>query len=139
MGDVAKLVSAKCPHCGAPVQLPAAGEHLTCQYCNNSSFIQRDHKVAPPPSEAVIVVRPSGMPFPPILFAVGLSVDDGTSKTESVTSLDAGKEREVRFDGVRLTRGDHTLTATADATKAVAESDEGNNDRAVSATCRADK
>ncbi len=73
-GDVAKLVSAKCPHCGAPVQIPKDGDHLTCQYCKSSSFIQRDQKVAPPPSEAVIVVRPPSSPIAPIFFAVGLSL-----------------------------------------------------------------
>ncbi len=72
---VAKLVSAKCPHCGAPVQIPTDAEHVTCQYCAHSAFIARDRKTAPPPSEAVIFVQPrSGIPMAPLLFAVGLSV-----------------------------------------------------------------
>jgi outer membrane protein assembly factor BamB len=72
---VAKLVSAKCPHCGAPVQIPKDAEHVTCQYCAHSAFIQRDAKAVPPPSEAVIVVKPSaGVSVAPILFAVALSV-----------------------------------------------------------------
>jgi outer membrane protein assembly factor BamB/DNA-directed RNA polymerase subunit RPC12/RpoP len=72
---VAKLVSAKCPHCGAPVQIPKDAEHVTCQYCAHSAFIQRDPKTVAPPSQPVIFVPPrTGVPVAPILFAVGLSV-----------------------------------------------------------------
>ncbi len=75
MPVVAKLVSAKCPHCGAPVQIPKDAEHVTCQYCAHSAFIARDRKTTPPASEPVIFVEPrAGIPMAPILFAVGLSV-----------------------------------------------------------------
>jgi subtilase family serine protease len=62
-------------------------------------------------------------------FAVRLVED------KSVPGLDAGKEREVRFDDVRLKEGKYELSATADAKETVAESDESNNDLKVTARC----
>ena len=41
-------------------------------------------------------------------------VDGGDPAEESVGNLDAGKEREVRFDDVRLRKGTHTLAVTVD-------------------------
>ncbi len=69
MTHVARLVSAKCPHCGAPISIPPNTDHVTCQYCAHSAFIQRDPKVAPPPREAVIVVQSSGLPILPLVIA----------------------------------------------------------------------
>ena len=45
---------------------------------------------------------------------------------------------DLRFDDVRLKKGERTLVATADAKNAVAESDEGNNELTVAAKCKAD-
>ena len=70
-------------------------------------------------------------------FVVRLMVDDdqGGAEEKTVSGLDARQEREVRFDDVRLKEGRRTLTATVDAGKVVAESDEANNSRAVTASC----
>jgi subtilase family serine protease len=56
----------------------------------------------------------------------------------SIDGLDAGKEATVTFNGVRLKKGPHTLVATADATAAIAESNEGNNALTVTARCSDD-
>lgn len=92
---MAKLVSAVCPHCGAPVHIPPAVDHVTCQYCKNSAFIQRDRNVTPPPSEAVIVVKPTTA-LPPIVFAVGLSMlgllSTGVILATTKASTDVAKE-----------------------------------------------
>jgi hypothetical protein len=66
-----------------------------------------------------------------------LVVDDaqGDAVEKAVNGLEAGQEREVKFDDVRLKKGERTLTATADAKGAVAESNEENNDRKVTARC----
>jgi len=71
-------------------------------------------------------------------FTVRLTVDAETGEAveESVKGLEAGKEREIRFDDVKLKKGDHTLSAVADAENAVAESDEANNALEVGARCR---
>ncbi|HZO32585.1 MAG TPA: CARDB domain-containing protein [Chloroflexota bacterium] len=71
-------------------------------------------------------------------FAVRLTVDGGEPDEESVNGLEAGKEREVKFENVRLKKGDRTLLAVADATKAIAESKEDNNELKVTARCQDD-
>jgi hypothetical protein len=71
-------------------------------------------------------------------FAVRLVVDDaqGAAVEQSVSGLEAGQEREVRFDDVRLKKGEHKLTATVDPKSSITELKEDNNSRTVSATCK---
>lgn len=64
--------------------------------------------------------------------------DLGEAEEKTVPGLEAGQEREVRFDDVRLNKGQGELKAIADADSAVAEADEGNNERQVTATCKDD-
>jgi subtilase family serine protease len=73
-------------------------------------------------------------------FVVRLDVDDdqGGAEEKSVSGLDAGKEREVHFDDVGLKKGERKLAVTVDAKSSVAESDEGNNQRTVTARCTDD-
>ena len=71
-------------------------------------------------------------------FAVRLTVDGEQVAEQSITGLEAGKEQEVRFDDVRLKKGARTLTALADAKQTVAEADEDNNERKVTAQCKDD-
>jgi len=71
-------------------------------------------------------------------FAVRLVVDgnSGAAKEEFLADgLDAGQEREVRFDDVRLKKGEHTLAASLDSEGTVAESNENNNELKVTAGC----
>lgn len=71
-------------------------------------------------------------------FAVRLVVDgeDDEAKEKTVPGLEAGKELEITFDDVRLRRGMRTLEAVVDAKKAVAESNENNNELTVTVDCR---
>lgn len=71
-------------------------------------------------------------------FVVRLIVDreDNEAKEKSVAGLDAGKELEVTFDDVRLRRGMRDLEAIVDAKKAVAESNEDNNQIKLTVNCR---
>jgi len=72
-------------------------------------------------------------------FVVRLVVDDaqGAALEQGLDAgLDAGKEVPVTFAGVRLKEGLHSLTATADPTTGIAESDDGNNERKVTARCK---
>ena len=71
-------------------------------------------------------------------FAVRLDVDGDEVGVETVDGLEAGKEREVRFKDVRLKKGDRELTASADATGSVDESDDEENDRSVTVRCQDD-
>jgi subtilase family serine protease len=71
-------------------------------------------------------------------FVLRLAVDNGQGIDRSVAGLDSGKEQEVRFEDVRLKKGDRTLTATADAKETIAESNEGNNSLTVTARCTDD-
>lgn len=68
-------------------------------------------------------------------FAVRLAVD-GDDVDAAVDGLDAGQEREVRFDDVQLKKGERTLSAVADAEHAIAESKEDNNELKVTARCK---
>lgn len=71
-------------------------------------------------------------------FAVRLIVDgeDDEAKEQAVAGLGAGEETEVTFDDVRLRRGMRTLAATVDASNAIAESDEANNELTLTVNCR---
>jgi hypothetical protein len=69
-------------------------------------------------------------------FVVRLTVDGDEAAEQSVNGLDAGQEREVRFDGVRLKKGEHKLAATLDPKNTVVESKEDNNQRQVTARCQ---
>jgi hypothetical protein len=70
-------------------------------------------------------------------FDVRLVVDgnQGDADTQSVNGLDAGKEREVRFENVQLKKGEHTLTASA---QAKGETDESDTVLEVTARCGGD-
>ena len=71
-------------------------------------------------------------------FAVRLAVDGEQVAEQPVTGLEAGQERELRVDDVRLKKGVRTLTAIADAKQTVAETNEDNNERKVTAQCKDD-
>jgi hypothetical protein len=71
-------------------------------------------------------------------FTVSLAVDKEQVADEPVPGLGAGEEREVRFDDIRLKKGERTLTATIDAAKTITESDESNNALTVTAACKDD-
>jgi hypothetical protein len=68
-------------------------------------------------------------------FAVRLTADGGEALEQSVSGLEAGQEREVRFDDVRLKKGERQLRAIADARDSVGESNEGNNQLKATARC----
>ena len=71
-------------------------------------------------------------------FAVRLDADGDELGVESVNGLEAGKERELRFEDVRLKKGEHQLTAAVDSKKAVSESNEENNELKVTVRCKDD-
>jgi hypothetical protein len=70
-------------------------------------------------------------------FVLALAVDGGDAIEQSVSGLEAGKEREVTFEDVKLKKGERKLAATADAKNALAESKDDNNGRTVTAVCNA--
>ena len=86
----------------------------------------------------VVVVVKNGGTGKAEQLAVRLKVDGGEAVEETVDSLEAGQERQVRFDEVRLKKGEHTLTATVAAKSAVAEANEDDNDLKVTARCQDD-
>lgn len=55
------LVPAKCPSCGAAIQLESDNDWVTCSYCNSSSFIQKPTGPAPPANQMVISIGIPGM------------------------------------------------------------------------------
>ncbi|HZO25628.1 MAG TPA: CARDB domain-containing protein [Chloroflexota bacterium] len=86
----------------------------------------------------VVVVVKNGGTGKAEQLAVRLKVDGGEAVEETVDSLEPGQERQVRFDEVRLKKGEHTLTATVAAKSAVAEANEDDNDLKVTARCQDD-
>lgn len=71
-------------------------------------------------------------------FVTRLEVDDGDTVDQSLPTLNAGAERDVPFEDVRLKKGERELTVTADAKKSVAESNEENNERKATVKCKDD-
>ena len=55
-----------------------------------------------------------------------------------MANLEAGDQREVRFDDVRLKQGERKLTATVDPKNAVAEVRDDDNELKVTVRCQAD-
>jgi hypothetical protein len=70
-------------------------------------------------------------------FAVQLAVDGSDVATESAAKLDAGAEREIRFDDIRLREGVRTLSAKVIGDQ-LDESNEDNNTRKATAKCKGD-
>jgi subtilase family serine protease len=73
-------------------------------------------------------------------FAVRVFVDDkdDEAKEKAGLALDASKELTVRVDDLRIPKGQHTLTATADSQNAVAEANDANNELKTTVRCRDD-
>jgi subtilase family serine protease len=73
-------------------------------------------------------------------FVLRLAVDDdnGQAREQQVSALEADQEREVRFDDVRLKKGERHLTAITDAEQSVDEAQENNNDFLVSVRCESE-
>ncbi|HZO32888.1 MAG TPA: CARDB domain-containing protein [Chloroflexota bacterium] len=90
-------------------------------------------------NDVAVVVKNGGMASAGA-FVVRLQIDgaSGQPLDRTVPGLDADTEHEVRFDDVRLKKGEHKLEAVADAEKTVAERDEANNTRTVAAQCQDD-
>jgi subtilase family serine protease len=70
-------------------------------------------------------------------IVVRLTVGGLNEKPEqTVKGLAAGQEREVRFENVRLKKGEHLISASLDAKGEVAESNEDNNEPKATARCK---
>jgi len=71
-------------------------------------------------------------------LVVRLVIDDkdDEARERAAPTLEPGKEAEVRFDDVSLSRGERELVATVDAKRAIAETDEGNNELKIKVNCR---
>lgn len=69
-------------------------------------------------------------------FAVRVVLDDDDTDEDTVPGLDAGKTVDVTFNKVRFKKGNHEIQAQADARSAIAESNEINNTKTVTVTCR---
>lgn len=69
---------------------------------------------------------------------VQIRVDGGHAIEQTVPALDGGSTMDVSFDNVRLKKGSHNLTATADAKHAITESTEDNNALTENAVCKDD-
>jgi hypothetical protein len=132
------------------------------EYNETNNAYEQTHAIAPPPSDLIVttirvngrlvdgkddckkgqndvaVVVKNGGTADAGTFAVRLAVDGVEAAVVSVDGLDAGLEREVRFDDLRLKNGKRALVATVDAKGDITESKEDNNDRAVTAECKDD-
>jgi len=71
-------------------------------------------------------------------FALRLTVDGAQVAEQAVTGLEVAKEREVRFEDVRLKKGEHTLLAVAVPVNTIAETNEDNNELKVTVRCTDD-
>jgi hypothetical protein len=71
-------------------------------------------------------------------FLIRLVIDNGSepNREASVGGLASGAEQKVGIGTVNLKKGQHSLTASADAKNQVAESDEDNNKKSVNVNCK---
>lgn len=68
---MARLVSSKCPHCGAPLQVSPEASEVVCAYCQQTSLIQRPNQpVRVPTAERPVIRLETGVSKLPIIFAV---------------------------------------------------------------------
>ena len=86
---MARLVSARCPNCGAHVKLDPTQDFVTCTYCGTSALIERDPSRERPVGTPVIVVPPSSS-APLVAIAVAVLVLAAAS-AGLVVWLSAGK------------------------------------------------
>ena len=77
-----------------------------------------------------VIVKHAGMGH-----AGKLTVDDDATGT-TMDGLDAGQDREVRFDNVHLKQGGRTRRAVADSEHAIPKFKEDNNELKVTARCQ---
>jgi subtilase family serine protease len=92
----------------------------------------------PGENDVTVMVKNTGT-VPAAGLVVALVVDNGARREATLASVEAGKETSVRFDKVRLARGERRLMAVADATKIVVESNEDNNELKQTVRCKNDK
>jgi hypothetical protein len=69
-------------------------------------------------------------------FTVRLAVDGDPASEVAVDGLQAGRERQVSFNGVSLKKGQHTLQASVDSKNGVVETDEDNNQLSKDVNCK---
>ena len=68
---MARLVSSKCPHCGAPLQVSPEASEVVCAYCQQTALIQRPNQpVRVPTPERPVIQLSTGVSKLPIIFAV---------------------------------------------------------------------
>jgi hypothetical protein len=94
----------------------------------------------PGDNDVVVVVNDPDSVFP---FTLRLVVDDKQNQAleRTVGQGPSSAARlvpilEIRFEDVRLNQGEHSLTATVDPANAIAESNEGNNSKTITVSCR---
>jgi hypothetical protein len=88
-----------------------------------------------PGKNAVAVTLKLDGKNPSGLFTTRLTVDGVDVAEESALGLELGQEHEARFEGIELKKGEHKLTALADANREVTETNEDNNVLTVTARC----
>jgi subtilase family serine protease len=86
-------------------------------------------------NEVKVVVKNGGATTADTI-AVRLTVDGVQVGTKSVAQLDAGDELELRFDDVRLKKGEHKLAATTDLKGSAADSTQENDWVKVTVRCQ---
>ena len=162
---IADEVTAPRPTNNAPANDPAPPPILSAPTANNSESTSQSQSEAKPTRQAepdltigaikvngqapdgkddckdgksrvTIVVKNAGAANAEsvvVRLAVG-----GDQVGDETIGLEAGQEREVKFDDVRLKKGEQKLTVTVDPKGAVAESNEDNNERQVTVRCKSD-
>jgi hypothetical protein len=71
-------------------------------------------------------------------FGVRLAVDGEEVAERPVSGLEAGQEREVRVEDVRLKKGERKLAATVDPMNPLTESTTDNNELKITVQCKGD-
>lgn len=91
----------------------------------------------PGKNDVTIVVKNQGTGAAgPFTVRVAVGNESTDVDEQSAPSLAPGKSQDVTFDNFNLKKKEHTITATADTKNVVQESNENNNAKSVTVSCK---
>jgi subtilase family serine protease len=123
------------PYSATPSKAGAPSVDLTVSAIKVNGQVPDGEEDCKPGKNSVTVTVKNGGKDAAGLFTTRLTVDGVDVAEQSAVDLPSGQEQEIRFEGVQLKNGEHTLTVLADANSQVAETGEANNVRTVTARC----
>jgi hypothetical protein len=115
------LVPAKCPSCGAAIQLESDNDWVTCSYCNTSSFVQKPTGPPPPANQMMVIsigvpgMMPMQVNIAPGAFGNAPYGAVGPFGMGPMTTEQARREAHARVAGAQMFAAHQMTNAYAQA------------------------